>query len=75
MRARAGSSSFNETQLAEAEWEPFSSAKEYQVIPPINWSGFYVTAQFKDALGNLSPIYSADISVEGMPSPATTATP
>jgi hypothetical protein len=75
MRARAGSVSFNESQLSETEWEPFSPAKDFSYIAPINWSGFYVTVQFRDALGNLSPVYSSEISVEGMPAPPTIPAP
>src|SRR3972149_11128734 len=75
MRARAGSVSLSESQLSETEWEPFSPAKEFIYIAPINWSGFYVTVQFRDALGNLSPVYSSEISVEGIPAPPTIPAP
>jgi hypothetical protein len=75
MRVRAGLTSFDELDLSETEWEPFSSEKQFEHVPPLNWSGFYVTVQFRDALGNLSPVYSSDISVEGMPAPPTSPTP
>jgi len=76
MRARAGMRPFDEFELAEAPWEPFVSARIYPVPVPINWSGFYVSVQYRDALGNLSPLFSDDISVEGMPvSPTPTPLP
>jgi len=34
---------------------------------PLNWVGFYVTAQFRDQLHNLSAVVQDDVSVEGMP--------
>ena len=75
MRVRAGSAAFSESQLAEAEWAVFSPAKQLSYVAPINWSGFHVTVQFRDALGNLSPVYSSEISVEGMPAPPTEGLP
>ncbi len=74
MRVRTGLTTFDELHLSETEWEPFSSEREFEYVPPINWSAFYVTVQFRDALGNLSPVYSSDISVEGMPAPPTSPT-
>ena len=67
MRIRAGLSAFDEADLSEAEWEAFSTTKTFEYVPPINWTGFYVSAQFRDGSGNLSQVYSDDISVEGMP--------
>ena len=67
MRIKTGLHAFNEAELSEAEWEAFSSTKAFQYSPPINWTGFYVSAQFRDESGNLSQVYSDDISVEGMP--------
>jgi hypothetical protein len=32
---------------------------------PINWTGFYVSVQYRDAEGNLSPVVCDDISIEG----------
>jgi hypothetical protein len=75
MRVRTGLTHFNENDFSDAEWEPFSSEKDFEYIALLNWTGFYVSVQFKDALGNLSPVYSADISVEGMPPPTIVSTP
>jgi hypothetical protein len=51
------------------EWQPFVAQVDYPFRPPINWSGFYISVQYRDELGNLSPVYCDDISVEGMPAP------
>ena len=74
MRVRAGGRWFEQDEFSEADWEPFASTKTYEFTPPINWVGFYVSAQFRDAQGWLSPVVHDDISVEGMP-PAPAPTP
>jgi hypothetical protein len=33
----------------------------------IKWVGYYVCVQYRDAMGNISLIYSDDISVEDIP--------
>ncbi len=71
MRARVGARPFEEFELAETPWEPFVSARIYPVPAAINWTGFFVSVQYRDALGNLSPVFSDDISVEGMPTSPT----
>jgi hypothetical protein len=74
MRVRVGGRPFDALELDEASWEAYVAGRIYPVTVAINWTGFYVTAQFRDALGNLSPVYQDDISVEGFPStwiPAT----
>lgn len=50
-----------------AAWEPFAPEKSFTTTLALNWVGFYVSAQFKDEKGNLSPIYCDDISLEGNP--------
>jgi hypothetical protein len=57
----------SETEMETAEWEPFISSKTYPVFVALNWIGFYISAQFQDENGNLSPVYCDDISVEGFP--------
>lgn len=57
------------TEMAALPWEPFVPEKSYTITPVINWVGFYVSAQFMDEVGNLSPVFCDDVSVEGMPSP------
>jgi hypothetical protein len=68
MRVRAGSGGpFTEVDLAEEAWVPFMTSQTVPFGAAINWVGFYVAVQYRDALGNLSPVYTDDISVEGMP--------
>ncbi len=67
MRVRFGSRAFVEKQLAEAEWEPFVSAMTFPIEIVINWVGQYVSVQYMDESGNVSPVYQDDISVEGHP--------
>jgi hypothetical protein len=76
MRVRIGGLHFSEDDLAYADWEAFVPYKTYSIQIALNWVGFYVTAQFRDELGNLSPVYYDDISVEGHPaSPTVHPTP
>ncbi len=75
MRVRTGSRAFNAEDFSNSEWEPFTAVREFTLAPPINWTGFYVSVQYRDALGNVSPVYSADISVEGVPVPPASAAP
>jgi len=68
MRVRAGGGGpFTEVDLAEEPWVPFVTSQACPFGVAINWVGFYVAVQYRDALGNLSPVYTDDISVEGMP--------
>jgi hypothetical protein len=68
MRVRAGGGGpFTEVDLAEEAWVPFMTSQTVPFGVAINWVGFYVAVQFRDALGDLSPVYTDDISVEGMP--------
>jgi hypothetical protein len=71
MRVRVGGRWFGEEEFLETDWVPFEAAKTYDFTPPINWAGFYVSAQYRDASGWVSPIYQDDVSVEGMPAPPT----
>lgn len=72
MRVRTGSGCFTEAELATAAWEPFAPTKAYPVHVALNWIGFYVSVQYRDAASNLSPVFCDDISVEGMPSAGPT---
>ena len=58
---------YSEAEMETADWEPFVSSKIYAVAVPVNWSGFYVSVQFQDGNGNVSPIYCDDIRIEGSP--------
>jgi hypothetical protein len=62
--------------MAMIAWEPFADTKVFQFTPPVfNWFSFNVSVQFKDADGNLSPVYCDDIGVEGMPVTPTPKNP
>ncbi len=74
MRVRTGNTPFSEEEIAEAEWQPFDAEQTYEYTVPVNWTGFYVSVQYRDADGNLSPVYADDVSVEGQP-PTLTPTP
>lgn len=67
MRTRAAMYCVTPDEIALEPWQPFVRAKTFTFTPPINWVGFYVTVQYRDSAGNLSPLYCDDISVEGMP--------
>jgi hypothetical protein len=58
--------------MSSVAWESFVPTKTFTVTAGLNFIGFYVSAQFRDANGNLSPILCDDISVEGMPVKPTT---
>ena len=73
MRVRVGLQWFQEEEFTEEDWEPFAATKVYSFFAPLNWTGFYVSAQFRDGAGWLSPVYYDDVSVEGMPAPPTPA--
>jgi hypothetical protein len=74
MRVQTAGSCFTENNMADTAWEPFVPSKTFPVHVAINWIGFYVSVQYRDDLGNLSPVYCDDIAVEGHP-PMPTITP
>lgn len=60
--------------LSAVAWEPFLTSKNFSyTISAINWVGYYVDVQYRDAAGNVSPVYCDDISIEGMPGITGTA--
>ncbi len=61
----------SEADLSSAPWEPFVTQKTYPVHVALNWVGWYISVQYRDSQGNVSPIYCDDISVEGMPAQPT----
>jgi hypothetical protein len=69
MRAATGGACFDEQKLASVDWEPFAPDRSYPVQVALNWVGHYISVQYRDERGNLSPVYCDDISVEGSPSP------
>ena len=60
-----------EEALDDAAWEPFVSQKSYPVYVILNWTGWGISVQYRDANGNVSPTYCDDINVEGMEVPPT----
>ena len=73
MRVHAGGSLLDPAMFEQVAWQPYVQDISFEIPIFINWVGFYVQVQFRDAFGNLSPVYSDDISVEGMPAPETPA--
>lgn len=71
MRVHAGGNPLTTQEFDQIVWQPFTTSMSFDVPIFVNWTGFYVQAQYRDALSNLSPIYVDDISVEGMPAPET----
>ena len=60
-------------ELGRFEWITYTRAQTFTTQPPIpNWIGYYVTAQFRDVVGETSAAACDDISVEGQ---VWTATP
>mgnify|MGYP000847069192 CR=1 FL=1 len=74
MRVRPGNTSFDESAMDAAPWQTMLREQTFPVTVVLNWTGFYVSVQFRDADGNLSPVVSDDISVEGSP-PTPTPSP
>jgi hypothetical protein len=66
MRARLGTVPFSEEELRDDEWGPFVEALYYPVELAVNWTRYHASVQYRDAAGNLSPVYYDDISVEGL---------
>lgn len=67
MRYRVGTVRYVEADFSEGEWGPFIRETVVQIPVANNWVGYYVSAQFRDQAGNLSPVVYDDISVEGTP--------
>ena len=67
MRARLAVSPFSEAEFSETEWQPFETRQTYTIRVALNWVGYHASVQFRDAAGNLSPVYHDDIAVEGHP--------
>ncbi len=57
----------NEGQGLKSDWEPFVAEKTYTTTAALNWVGWYIAVQYRDAGGNVSGVYCDDVSVEGMP--------
>ncbi len=61
-----------EMDASGASWEPFVSTRTFQVgIGQRNWTVWGIAVQYRDVQGNLSPVYCATATVEGLPAPAS----
>jgi hypothetical protein len=58
-----------EDQMDQSQWEPFAAAKLYKHQVHINWGAFSIAVQYKDKLGNTSPVYCDILAIEGMSEP------
>ena len=67
MRVATAGIKFDAEAMADVPWGPFAPSRSYPVPVALNWTGFWVSAQFRDAAGNVSPVVYDDISVEGSP--------
>ena len=67
MRVQTGGGCYKNEGALNAPWEPFQEAKSYPANLIINWVGWWINVQYRDAAGNLSPVYCDDISLEGSP--------
>jgi len=54
-------------EMNNAPWEPFVAEKNYTTTIAINWQSFHAHVQYRDAAGNLSPVYCGEMAIEGMP--------
>lgn len=54
--------------LEVVSWEPYQKQKTFTLeIPVANFFGLSIDVQYRDALGNISPVYHDSIVVEGWP--------
>lgn len=53
--------------IKDVPWESFQPNVSYSYSVAINWTTFKLHVQYRDEKGNLSPVYCADIGVEGSP--------
>lgn len=70
MRVHSGAGPQRVDQLPPSTpWEPYLEYRTFTTEVALNWVGFFVAAQFRDAAGNLSPVVWDEIAIEGMPPP------
>lgn len=55
----------DEERMSEEAWVPFQSELSFSTQLAVNWVGWWISVQYRDDQGNVSPIYSDDISLEG----------
>ena len=54
-------------EMADAAWEPFAAEKVFPTSIVINFTTFKLHVQYRDAQGNLSPVYCGEVVIEGSP--------
>jgi len=70
MRVLARATPANLEDFADVGWEQFQPSKTFLAVAAMNWLGFYVSVQYRDSLGHLSPVFVDDVSIEGfIPAP------
>ncbi len=67
MRVSTGGGCQKNSPTLDAPWEPFQESKSYSTSLVINWVGWWINVQYRDAAGNLSAVDCDDISLEGSP--------
>lgn len=67
MRMRVGGIAFDAAALAQVPWEPFVREKQVALPVALNWITYVISVQYRDAEGNLSPVVTDEIAVEGSP--------
>jgi hypothetical protein len=55
----------DEERMAEESWIPFQAELTLSTRLAVNWVGWWISVQYRDSQGNVSPIYYDDISLEG----------
>lgn len=54
-------------EVYQLPWEPFESQKTYTISAQCDYHPFYTHVQYRDDKGNLSPVYTDDITIIGFP--------
>jgi hypothetical protein len=67
MKVQAGAGCVKDAAQLTGSWEPFQSSRTYETTLALNWVGWWVSVQYRDARGNVSPVFCDDISLEGSP--------
>jgi len=66
MKVQTGSLCVKDPAQLKGAWQPFQTAQTFETTLAFNWVGWWVSVQYRDSAGNLSPVYCDDISLEGM---------
>lgn len=55
----------DEERIAEQAWVPYQADLSFTTRIAVNWVGWWISVQYRDDQGTISPIYYDDISLEG----------